>query len=51
MTSRKLTARLERLQTNLLPEPQKTVILHVCGVSHDGEVSGGPRFVVSFNPS
>jgi hypothetical protein len=52
MTGRKLTARLERLEAEMMPEPEKTVILHVRGVSPDGNVvSEGPRFVVSFNPS
>lgn len=51
MIGRKLASRLERLEASLMPEPQKTVVLQVQGVSPDGKVvTEGPRFVVSFNP-
>jgi hypothetical protein len=36
MISRKLAARLKQLEASLMPAPQKTVVLHIQGVSPDG---------------
>jgi len=44
-----LSRRLERLETQMIPEPEQTVVLHLQSVRPDGTTSEGPQFVVSFS--
>jgi len=43
MISRKFTARLERLETRMIPEGDP-LVLQIQFVSSDGTVEDGPRF-------
>ena len=45
MISKKLTARLERLETRMIPEGDP-MVLQIQFVSSDGTVEDGPRFCV-----
>ncbi len=45
MISRKLTTRLERLETRMIPEGDP-LVLQIQFVSSDGSIEEGPRFCV-----
>jgi len=46
MISKSLSRRLKRLQEEISPGEPKTIVIHVTGVTADGQRVSGPEFKV-----